>query len=787
MGPVAEVEGKSMSTHARLTIRAGVSIAALAAAGAVRAQEAPVAAPAASQAPVAGPEGSQLTEVVVTAQRRTQNLQKVPIAVTSLSSEALASQQVTSTLDLGRVVPNLFASQNVGQASANVYYIRGLGQTQSFPTFEPQVGTYVDDIYIARQNANNFALFGVDSVQVLRGPQGTLFGRNSTGGAILVTLQKPSSTFGGYVEAGYGSYGAFSGRASVDMPISDQFLTRTSVYGLTDDGYVKNVTNGETLNDNHNVGVREAFRILPKNMPNVEWNVAADYQQNDGANFLNFIDNDRGANGSDRIAYTGFSKEPGALAPFLSGAKGQLGQGVFVRSYGAVSNLAIKFDAGTLNLISGFRGVSQSTAVDFPDADFGPINFDAASPIGQFTLAQQLKSYQYSQEVKFTGTLDNYLTYTVGAFYLFETNRNNFGAAGNLGGLFGIPYFPAPFGDEYTKNQTISEAAYAQGDFKVTDKLSFTLGGRFTHEIKSLLAAPNVPGLGFTTEDIRAAGYRTRLSTDQFTPRFAIQYQFDPQVMVFGSVTRGFQGGGWNGLAFNAQTFNDFGPESVWSYETGFRSETPDRKLRVNGTFFYTNVDDYQLLSDLASAGSFVTTNAASLETYGAEFDLTWKPVQHLTLSSNIGLIRALYFGANDTVRAQQAACAAAPGAGNASCGSGIVRLNGDLADPTYTPPLNVSAAGEYEFVMPGYTLTPKVGVQWTARQFVGTAGTQAGLDTSRTLLDLGLTLRLDKFPVSITAECKNCTMEDYGTTYLFGYKYYNVPGTWGVRVNYTF
>ena len=680
-----------MSSRIRLLICAGVSLAALATGASAHAQTAAPTPADTSQS------ASQLDEVVVTAQRRTQNLQTVPIAVTSLSGAALASQQVTSTLDLGRVVPNLFASQNVGQASANVYYIRGLGQTQSFPTFEPQVGTYVDDIYIARQNANNFALFGVDSVQVLRGPQGTLFGRNSTGGAILVTLQKPSPTFGGYVEAGYGSYGAFSGRASVDLPINDQLLTRTSVYGLTDDGYVKNVTNGETLNDNHNVGVREALRILPKNLPNVEWNVAADYQQNDGANLLNFLDDSRGANGSDRIAYTGFSKDPGALAPFLSGAKGRLGQGVFVRSYGAVSNLALKFDAGTLNLISGFRGVSQSTAVDFPDADFGPIRYDSASPVGQFALAQQLKSYQYSQEVKFTGVLDQYLTYTVGAFYLFETNRNNFGAAGNLAGLVGIPgldYFPAPFGDEYTKNQTISEAAYAQGDFKVTEKLSFTLGGRFTHEIKSLLAAPNVAGLGFTTADIQAAGYRTRLTTDQFTPRFAVQYQFNPQVMVFGSATRGFQGGGWNGLAFSANTFNDFGPEKVWSYETGFRSETPDRKLRVNGTFFYANVDDYQLLSDLASAGSFVTTNAASVETYGAEFDITWKPIEHLTLTSNIGLLRSLYFGASDTVRAQQAACAAAPGAGNPSCGTGIVRLNGALADPTYTPPLNASRRG---------------------------------------------------------------------------------------------
>ena len=151
-----------------------------------------------------------LAEVTVTAQRRAENLQNVPISVTNFTPAQLATQQIVTTQDLEREVPNMFAANNVGQASANVYYIRGLGQTQTFPTFEPQVGTYVDDVYISRQNANNFALFGVQSVQVLNGPQGSLFGRNSVGGAIVVTLEKPGHDFGGNVEASYGSIGDFS-------------------------------------------------------------------------------------------------------------------------------------------------------------------------------------------------------------------------------------------------------------------------------------------------------------------------------------------------------------------------------------------------------------------------------------------------------------------------------------------------------------------------------------------------------------------------------------------------
>jgi iron complex outermembrane receptor protein len=739
----------------------------------------------AQSAPPADGSGS-VADVIVTAQRRSENLQNVPIAVTSFSAKSLEVQHITSAVDLGRVVPNMFASNNVGQASANVYYIRGLGQTQSFPTFEPQVGTYVDDIYIGRQNANNLSLFGVQQIQVLRGPQGTLFGRNSTGGAVLVTLQPPADTFGGSVEAGYGAYNRFFGRASVDMPINDQVKTRTSIFGIADDGYVQDKTTHQTLNATHDYGVREAVTIKPAQLSNVEWNLSVDYANNDAANLLN-QPGDGGANGSDRVSLTGFSTDKGALEPFLTGAKGKLGQGVDVQSWGAVSNIKINFSAGTLDFITGFRGLHQALAVDFPDSALGPaVPFDEGAT-GQFGLAQELTSYQYSQEVKWSGEVGGRLKYTTGAFYMFETNRDSFGAVANLGPLIGAPYFPFPLGDEYTKNQTISEAVYAQGDYKITDALTVTIGGRYTHEIKTLLAAPNAPGLGFTNADIQAAGYLTKLTADEFTPRFALEYKIDPNLMVFASATRGFQGGGWNGLAFSAATFNNFAPETVWSYETGYRYQTPDHKLTFNGTAFYEDVKKYQLLSDDVAAASFVTTNASNLAAYGAEFDLTWRPIEHLTLTSNAGLIRAFYYEPSAAVQSQQSQCAAAPGAANASCGAGIVNLSGRLADPTFTPPLSMSGSATYDVVFQTFTLTPSAGVQWTAREQVGTSGLVQSIDKSHALLDLGLVYQRANQPWSITAECKNCTMQNYGITDLFGYKYYNEPGRWDVKFNYKF
>lgn len=745
-----------------------------------RAQDKPAAE---SAAPVSS---SALDEVIVTAQRRSENLQKVPLAVTSLSQASLQRAQINSALDIARVVPNMIASNNVGQGSANVYYLRGLGQTQSFPTFEPQVGTYVDDIYIGRQNANNLALFGVEQVQVLRGPQGTLFGRNSTGGAVVVTLQKPSDAKGGDLDVGYGSFNQMNVRGAVNLPLSEQVSSRTAAFWTKNDGYVQNLTNRETLNGVESYGIREALRIRPANYANVEWNVAVDYSNSDSANVLNFP-GPGGVDGSGRVAYTGYSKNGAPLSKLLTGAKSKLGQGVEVASWGGTSNLKIDMNGGTLSFITGIRGLDQKLGVDFPLAAFGPlVPFDQGA-IGQFALAQALRSTQYSQEVKWNGELGANLSYTAGAFYMFETNRNNFGAAANLGPLFGALYIPFPLGDELTKNDTKSAAVYAQGDYKLSDKLTLTLGGRFTHEVKTLTATPNSAGSGFTTQAIKAAGYKTELSVDEFTPRVAVQYQVNSDVMVFASATRGFQGGGWNGLTFAAKTFNNFDPETIWSYETGLRTQTADRKFRFNGTLFYSDVQGYQLLSDLPSAGDFVTTNAADFTANGAEFDLDWRPIDKLSLSAQIGLMQSEYKSPSAGVKSQQAACRAKPGAANPACGAGIVNLAGALAESSQSPNTTLSGSATYDFDLNGFTLSPTLSIQWLDKQNVSTASLPAGAEPARTVMDFGVVLTPNNQPWNVSVECKNCTMEDWGTTYLFGYKYYNTPGTWAVRAHYRF
>ncbi len=725
--------------------------------------------------------GTKLEAVTVTAQRRTQRLQDVPVAVSVFSGKELAQRQTVDATELIRLVPNMSGGENVGQGSANVYYIRGLGQTNSFTTFEPQVGTYVNDIYISRQNANNFALFDVQDIQVLRGPQGTLFGRNSTGGAIVVTLDPPRDTFGGYLELGGGDRSRFTGRASVDLPINSQILTKTSVFGIADDGYVHDLTTGQMLNDKHDVGVRQAFRLLSKSGDFV-WDLSADYADDNEANVYNFP----GA-GGERQSVSGFRTD-GNLLGLLTGDKASQGQGSDVKSWGFASDLKFNLDAGTLHVITGFRGLDQTSSIDFPDSQLGPLVPDDRSRIGQFALAFNPKGDEYTQEIKWNGHLGRDLTYTSGAYYLYETNQTNYGAAAFIPALVPVPI---PLGDEGFRNATSSVAVYTQADYQVLPALTATAGLRYTLERKRLQVAPNTAG-GFGTADILAAGYKDALNTDLLTPRFALQYRVDPNLMLYASATKGFQGGGWNSLTFSAATFNNFGPEKVWSYEAGARYTAPGGAFRASANVFLTEVSNYQLLSTSPEPGEFITNNAANLETYGLEMDASWIPVRNLTLSGSAGLETGTYNTPSGLVRAQQLACFSGRRSGNgteigANCGSGIVTQEGNLAAPSYLPPVTVALNASYLWNLRKFSLTPTVGLQVVGRQNTDPSGNPGGVDKAYDMVDAGVTFHLNRAPWTLTAECRNCGFTDYGVSYLFGYKYYNDPGIWDVRFNYKF
>ncbi|WP_373487407.1 TonB-dependent receptor, partial [Blastomonas sp.] len=637
---------------------------------------------------------SGLAEIIVTAQRREESVQDVPIAISTFTAEQLRDQGISNTLQLGQYVPNLVAQNNTGIGSANAYFLRGLGSTETIATFDPPVGTYVDDIYLSRQNANNLALFDVQRVEVLRGPQGTLFGRNTTGGAINVIMAEPGNEFGGYAEVGYGRFDKKLVRGSVDIPLADSFAIKLSGYWQDDDGYVKNITTGERLNDDDGWGVRLGLR--GELAPWARWRASYAHIVSEGENLLNFDCNP--ANPTDcsgRFASTGLRTNPQSATPFaplvITGRKAGYGLGQRAVTDIITSNLA--FDIApdtTLSLITGYVSLTQQFGLDFFDGRGGP-SVSVPRPAvrgferGGFTILNDGQHQQFTQEIKLDGSLGNGLIdYVTGFFYIDERNRTD------LADVFSIsPTFALLLGDRIIRNTTSAYAGYAQADFNVTDWIKLTAGVRYTDETKNFSVADNraicngatVAATCLSDVNLRAPSgvlIPRRQNVKIWTPRFAINVKPDDDVLLFASATRGFKSGGWNARASSPAQFLPFDEERVWSYEAGIKSELFDRRVRANITAFWLDVSDLQILAGLLNpatgAITFLTRNFADYRNKGIEAEFTFAPVEGLNLYANVGYQDDNYrvaagqpatdvFGIQ-TVPAQLAACQAQLAAG---------------------------------------------------------------------------------------------------------------------------
>jgi iron complex outermembrane recepter protein len=809
--------------------------------------------PAIAQDAPAEEEAGGIADIVVTAQRRAENVQDVPIAISAFSAEQLEAQGVSNTLQLGQYVPNLVAINNTGLGSANAYFLRGLGNTETIATFDPPVGTYVDDIYISRQNANNLSLFDVERVEVLRGPQGTLFGRNTTGGAINVIMRDPGDTIGGYAEIGYGSFDKKFARGSIDLPLADTLAIKVSGYWQDDDGYVRNTTTGERLNDDDGWGAR--LGIKGELSPSVRWSGSYAHIVANGENILNFDCDPRAPTNCDgRFATTGLlSGKRLATSPYaplaIRGEKANYGLGNRAASDLITSRLDIDVaDATTLSLITGYISLTQKFAMDFFDGRGGPSLAVPVPPVrgfarGGFTILNDGQHQQFTQEVKLNGELgEGLITYVTGLYYYDEDNRTDFadvfsiftGAPGGLGLLLG---------DRTLRNSTQAWAGYAQADVNL-GTVTLTAGIRYTDETKTFDIADNRPSCNDGTIEasclvnanmIAPSGRAipTRQTAKLWTPRFAINWQPNSDILVFASATRGFKSGGWNARGTVASQLLPFGPEKVWSYEAGIKSDWFDRLLRVNITAFRMDVTDLQTPSALVApsgAITFLTRNFADYRNQGVEAEITLAPADGLFLYANIGYqddkyilpagAPALDIYGIQSVAAQAAACRAAVAAGNipggpgtAACAAGIVAPDGSISTPVRTPKWSLALGGSYraEFAN-GWALTPSLNASYRSRQEVGTSnfsfynqpvtGTNGtfpsnpfgngdfitGSDSKAAwLVNAGLTLALPDNRMTVSLECNNCFDEEIVASTLANYSYFNMPRTWQLRAKVNF
>lgn len=728
---------------------------------------------------------AEIEEVVITAQRRSESLQDVPVAVTAFTDDQAARLQVTETLDLARIVPNFIAHNNTGLGTANTYSIRGLNNTESIATFDPPVGTYVDDFFIQRQNSNNYALFDIDRVEVLRGPQGTLFGRNTTGGAVRVILAEPAEEFGGFIEAGYGEFERYNFRASVDVPFNDSVRTKLSAYYINDDGFVENTTTGEDdVNQEENFGVRGAVQVDITS--NVRWDASLTYIESDHANLLNNeVDN-------DRFTATGLTQSGAPLTGAVVGDKANFGLGNQTESLHFTSDVEIDTSFGQVNILTSVLSLDQDFVLDFFN---GPFAF------GGFTIANQGAHDQFSQEIKFSGSAFNdQLDYIAGFFYFSEDNETDLAQIFDLGaiGLFLPGGFPLIQYDRTMDNGVTSWAFYSQFDWHFNDQLTLTAGIRYTDEEKDFGISDNgnpLAGSVVTDATLVANGVPLDQSEKIVTPRFALEYKHSDDLMMFASATRGFKSGGWNARGTTAGSLIPFSPEKIWNYELGIRSEWLDNKLRINLTGFYSDISDFQLPSAFVDpatgAISFITQNFADLEVYGFEAEILYNPIESLTLFANIGIQESDYKSIDPAIVTQQAACRAGvplPGGTTPPCAQGIVNPAGDIAPPVRSPEHQVAIGGYWTIpIGANMNLVPTINVTDYGKHNISTSGQDSALISGYTLVNGGMALEHTTQNWSVTAACKNCTNQEYFVSFLAGKRYLGDPTTWSVTFNKRF
>ena len=724
-------------------------------------------------APAFAQDDQMIEEVIVTAQRRAESVQEVPIAVSAFSDEQLRTLQVTEVLDMARLVPNLLGHNNTGLGTANLYSLRALNNTESIATFDPPVGSYVDDIFISRQNANNFALFDIDRIEVLRGPQGTLFGRNTTGGAVNVILKKPDEEFGGYVELGFGRFSQVRFRGSVDLPVQENLLLKLSAYAFDDDGFVENRTTDEDgINYEKNVGLRAAVRWLGEV---VTWDAAVAYVDNEHANLLNLHD----AENDERYVTTGLRSDSSPAWPDpVYGAKANRPLGNWVNSFSIYSNIEAETPFGTLNFITGQRNLDHDFTLDF-------VHFPA--PSGGFSIANAGEHDQFTQEIKLTGSMENgMLDYVAGLFYIREENTTDFADINYFNSFAGLSTIAA---DRVMYNDTDAVAAYLQVDYHASQQLTLTGGVRWTDETKDIAYTPNPnwPS-GFSSADIAALGYPLEQSAKILTPRMALEYGVYENLMLYASATRGFKSGGWNARGGSARTIEIFGPEKVWSYELGMRSDWMNNRLRFNVTLFRTNVSDFQLPSALydpvTGVPTFITRNYAELENQGVEIELTAVPINGLTVFLNLGTQDAEYAKLDPIILNQAELCKMALAAGMPSrnCAGGVVNDKGEIAPPVRAPKYTVTAGAAYEIqIADGWELTPSAYVYKIGEHSIGSSGLPQHLSDGYSVVTASVTLRNLDQDWSISAECQNCADREQGTSFFIGL-YLQDPRTWAVN-----
>ncbi len=593
-------------------------------------------------------EAKQLESVTVSARRRNESMEKVPVAVSAFSGDDMKDLQANSIDGLQGAVPNMNIVQGRGSSSAANIFIRGIGQPDALQTFDPGVGMYVDDVYYSRIQGALISLFDVERVEVLRGPQGTLYGKNSTGGAVKVVTKNPGDNNEASVEATVGSFGKREGKFYFGGQLGGAWSASLAGAITRTDGYVEDPSTHHEYNDENTRAVRGKLRYHPSDTFDAV--LSLDYTKQDTGLTLGQPVSSLTRTDFKFGTVVLYKPNPDQKYDFQTRTSFSPDKGQQLKHEGAALNLGWKLaDQWNLKSISAFRKLDSDSYIDI----------DAS----QFQLGDVLVDFhqkQVSQELQLQYDNGSNLQAVYGLYYLRETVPSHQEAyANDLFSNGGVPVsFLRTIDDDLT---TTTYAGFAHMNWEFVPSWTLAAGVRYSSDHKDYDRTTSVfwnstslygGFLPFPALNGAPVAFTGNKRWNAWTPTVSLQKQLDPQTMLYASASRGFKAGGFNGRANSAPEVKsaEYNPEYVWTYELGMKWRSADNKLQANVAAFHSDYTNFQArVSEIQNPGSttptfaFPVLNAAKLKMDGIEFEGAAVLGQGTRLSTQVGYLDARY------------------------------------------------------------------------------------------------------------------------------------------------
>jgi iron complex outermembrane receptor protein len=643
-------------------------------------------------------EETGVATIIVTAERTASSIQDTPVSVTAITGEALEASGALVINDLAASVPNLTSTTGPqGSADAN-FFIRGVGQFDFIITNDPGVGLYVDGVYLGRTVGAMLDAGDVERVEVLRGPQGTLFGRNTLGGAVSVVTKQPEpGVLSGEVQGTYGSRDRVDLDASLNVPIGETSAARVYGFYRQQDGFANNVVTGEDFGRIERYGGRGQLRFDIG--PDIRIDLSADYsldRSNPAPSVLSAI----------------------VPLPFFPPAA--------LNDVQDPDNFYDIFASNSPEARNEVYGFSGTITVDLGGAELKSITayrnldgFSTSDPDGtRFRLYDQnttTQQEQFSQEIQLTGSAFNdRLNYLIGGYYFNEDAAQVLNLCfAPISNPMTMPFGSCNVWSQGNDQQTESYAVFGQGRFELLDGFSVTLGGRYTWDEKDIvsnqffdfrpqLVGPGaVFGFGLPPALIGQAitlpivtDLPGTASFEKFTPKIGIEYEPSPDFLLYASYSEGFRAGGFNGRLIAPQaSIPTFEPDTNETFEIGLKSDLLNRALRFNLSLFHSQYRDIQqTIAD--PAVQFRVANAGDAELMGFEAEIAVVPTRGLRFDFAVGYTDSEFKDVPVTVGP----------------------INGNRLP--FSPEWTVSAAAQYDIDFAGGTLTPRVDFRYQSDVF---------------------------------------------------------------------